>query len=194
MGQIDKKLKDILQKLMSSNEESMDDGSKLKRIHSVTTQVNIDKEFPLPTLIEVDVRLTLESLCYLINSDEIYQIMKEVSFKTDEYGKLEMFVYNETCNAITQYAENIFLCGVIHSIECFKNDMKPGKLINTIGQMCLFATDYNFAEKAISTSLFGIIPQFTLASDFGSSNDGEILPDDFEIWNYEPKLKYTYGG
>lgn len=112
-----------------------------------------------------------------------------LSVKGDE---LYMTLYQRSQDAIVAGLWNVAQYAALMMMFAHDAGLKPAVFTHFIQDMHVYDRHEEQANELLSRSLFGPVPQVTISSRMEGKGFYDFTPDDFEVWNYEPKEQIKF--
>lgn len=112
-----------------------------------------------------------------------------LSVKGDE---LYMTLYQRSQDAIVAGLWNVAQYAALMMMFAHDAGLKPAIFTHFIQDMHVYDRHEEQANELLCRSLFGPIPQVTISSRMEGKGFYDFTPDDFEVWNYEPKEQIKF--
>lgn len=107
-------------------------------------------------------------------------------------GKLNMTLYQRSCDVVTALLWNTAQYAALQMMFAHDAGLGLGKLTHFIQDAHVYDRHEKQAENLLSRSLFGTIPQVTISERMEGKGFYDFTPEDFEVWNYEPKEQIKF--
>ena len=111
------------------------------------------------------------------------------SVKGDE---LYMTLYQRSQDAIVANQWNVAQYAALMMMFAHDAGLKPAVFTHFIQDMHVYDRHEDQANELLRRSLFGPIPQVGISSRMEGKGFYDFTPDDFEVWNYEPKEQLKF--
>ena len=112
-----------------------------------------------------------------------------LSVKGDE---LYMTLYQRSQDAIVAGLWNVAQYAALMMMFAHDAGLKPAVFTHFIQDMHVYDRHEEQANELLRRSLFGPVPQVTISSRMEGKGFYDFTPDDFEVWNYEPKEQIKF--
>jgi thymidylate synthase len=112
-----------------------------------------------------------------------------LSVKGDE---LYMTLYQRSQDAIVAGLWNVAQYAALMMMFAHDAGLKPAIFTHFIQDMHVYDRHEEQANELLCRSLFGPVPQVTISSRMEGKGFYDFTPDDFEVWNYEPKEQIKF--
>lgn len=112
-----------------------------------------------------------------------------LSVKGDE---LYMTLYQRSQDAIVAGLWNVAQYAALMMMFAHDAGLKPAIFTHFIQDMHVYDRHEEQANELLRRSLFGPVPQVTISSRMEGKGFYDFTPDDFEVWNYEPKEQIKF--
>lgn len=112
-----------------------------------------------------------------------------LSVKGDE---LYMTLYQRSQDAIVAGLWNVAQYAALMMMFAHDAGLKPAVFTHFIQDMHVYDRHEEQANELLRRSLFGPDPQVTISSRMEGKGFYDFTPDDFEVWNYEPKEQIKF--
>lgn len=112
-----------------------------------------------------------------------------LSVKGDE---LYMTLYQRSQDAIVAGLWNVAQYAALMMMFAHNAGLKPAVFTHFIQDMHVYDRHEEQANELLRRSLFGPVPQVTISSRMEGKGFYDFTPDDFEVWNYEPKEQIKF--
>lgn len=112
-----------------------------------------------------------------------------LSVKGDE---LYMTLYQRSQDAIVAGLWNVAQYAALMMMFAHDAGLKPAVFTHFIQDMHVYDRHEEQANELLRRSLFGPVPQVTISSRMEGEGFYDFTPDDFEVWNYEPKEQIKF--
>lgn len=107
-------------------------------------------------------------------------------------GKLNMTLYQRSCDLITAFLWNTAQYAALLMMFAHDAGLKPGVFTHFIQDAHVYDRHEKQMEELLHRSLFGPIPQVTISERMADKGFYDFTPEDFEVWNYEPKEQIKF--
>ena len=121
--------------------------------------------------------------------------LQECAFQINcsvQNGKLYMTLYQRSCDLITAFLWNTAQYAALLMMFAHDAGLKPGVFTHFIQDAHVYDRHEKQMEELLHRSLFGPIPQVTISERMADKGFYDFTPDDFEVWNYEPKEQIKF--
>lgn len=112
-----------------------------------------------------------------------------LSVKGDE---LYMTLYQRSQDFITANLWNVAQYAALMMMFAHDAGLKPAIFTHFIQDCHVYDRHEKQAEELLKRPLFGPIPQVTISSRMEEKGFYDFIPDDFEVWNYEPQPQIKF--
>lgn len=112
-----------------------------------------------------------------------------LSVKGDE---LYMTLYQRSQDAVVAGLWNVAQYAALMMMFAHDAGLKPAVFTHFIQDMHVYDRHEEQANELLRRSLFGPVPQVTISSRMEGKGFYDFTPDDFEVWNYEPKEQIKF--
>lgn len=112
-----------------------------------------------------------------------------LSVKGDE---LYMTLYQRSQDAIVAGLWNVAQYAALMMMFAHDAGLKPAVFTHFIQDMHVYDRHEEQANELLRRSLFGPVPQVTISSRMEGKGFYDFTPDDFKVWNYEPKEQIKF--
>lgn len=112
-----------------------------------------------------------------------------LSVKEDE---LYMTLYQRSQDAVVAGLWNVAQYAALMMMFAHDAGLKPAVFTHFIQDMHVYDRHEEQANELLRRSLFGPVPQVTISSRMDGKGFYDFTPDDFEVWNYEPKEQIKF--
>ena len=112
-----------------------------------------------------------------------------LSVKEDE---LYMTLYQRSQDAVVAGLWNVAQYAALMMMFAHDAGLKPAVFTHFIQDMHVYDRHEEQANELLRRSLFGPVPQVTISSRMEGKGFYDFTPDDFEVWNYEPKEQIKF--
>lgn len=112
-----------------------------------------------------------------------------LSVKEDE---LYMTLYQRSQDAVVAGLWNVAQYAALMMMFAHDAGLKPAVFTHFIQDMHVYDRHEEQANKLLRRSLFGPVPQVTISSRMDGKGFYDFTPNDFEVWNYEPKEQIKF--
>lgn len=112
-----------------------------------------------------------------------------LSVKGDE---LYMTLYQRSQDAIVAGLWNVAQYAALMMMFAHDAGLKPAVFTHFIQDMHVYDRHEEQANELLRRSLLGPVPQVTISSRMEGKGFYDFTPDDFEVWNYEPKEQIKF--
>lgn len=112
-----------------------------------------------------------------------------LSVKGDE---LYMTLYQRSQDAIVAGLWNVAQYAALMMMFAHDAGLKPAVFTHFIQDMHVYDRHEEQANELLRRTLFGPVPQVTISSRMEGKGFYDFTPDDFEVWNYEPKEQIKF--
>lgn len=112
-----------------------------------------------------------------------------LSVKEDE---LYMTLYQRSQDAVVAGLWNVAQYAALMMMFAHDAGLKPAVFTHFIQDMHVYDRHEEQANELLRRSLFGPVPQVTISSRMDGKGFYDFTPNDFEVWNYEPKEQIKF--
>lgn len=112
-----------------------------------------------------------------------------LSVKEDE---LYMTLYQRSQDAVVAGLWNVAQYAALMIMFAHDAGLKPAVFTHFIQDMHVYDRHEEQANELLRRSLFGLVPQVTISSRMDGKGFYDFTPNDFEVWNYEPKEQIKF--
>ena len=112
-----------------------------------------------------------------------------LSVKEDE---LYMTLYQRSQDAVVAGLWNVAQYAALMMMFAHDAGLKPAVFTHFIQDMHVYDRHEEQANELLRRSLFGPVPQATISSRMDGKGFYDFTPNDFEVWNYEPKEQIKF--
>jgi thymidylate synthase len=112
-----------------------------------------------------------------------------LSVKEDE---LYMTIYQRSQDAVVAGLWNVAQYAALMMMFAHDAGLKPAVFTHFIQDMHVYDRHEEQANELLRRSLFGPVPQVTISSRMDGKGFYDFTPNDFEVWNYEPKEQIKF--
>lgn len=112
-----------------------------------------------------------------------------LSVKEDE---LYMTLYQRSQDAVVAGLWNVAQYAALMMMFAHDAGLKPAVFTHFIQDMHVYDRHEEQANELLRRSLFGPAPQVTISSRMDGKGFYDFTPNDFEVWNYEPKEQIKF--
>lgn len=112
-----------------------------------------------------------------------------LSVKEDE---LYMTLYQRSLDAVVAGLWNVAQYAALMMMFAHDAGLKPAVFTHFIQDMHVYDRHEEQANELLRRSLFGPVPQVTISSRMDGKGFYDFTPNDFEVWNYEPKEQIKF--
>lgn len=112
-----------------------------------------------------------------------------LSVKEDE---LYMTLYQRSQDAVVAGLWNVVQYAALMMMFAHDAGLKPAVFTHFIQDMHVYDRHEEQANELLRRSLFGPVPQVTISSRMDGKGFYDFTPNDFEVWNYEPKEQIKF--
>lgn len=112
-----------------------------------------------------------------------------LSVKGDE---LYMTLYQRSQDAIVASLWNVAQYAALMMMFAHDAGLNPAVFTHFIQDMHVYDRHEEQANELLRRPLFGPVPQVTISSRMEGKGFYDFTPDDFEVWNYEPKEQIKF--
>lgn len=112
-----------------------------------------------------------------------------LSVKEDE---LYMTLYQRSQDAVVAGLWNVAQYAALMMMFAHDAGLKPAVFTHFIQDMHVYDRHEEQANELLRRSLFGPVPQVTISSRMEGKGFYDFTPNDFEVWNYEPKEQIKF--
>lgn len=112
-----------------------------------------------------------------------------LSVKEDE---LYMTLYQRSQDAVVAGLWNVAQYAALMMMFAHDAGLKPAVFTHFIQDMHVYDRHEEQANELLHRSLFGPVPQVTILSRMDGKGFYDFTPNDFEVWNYEPKEQIKF--
>lgn len=112
-----------------------------------------------------------------------------LSVKEDE---LYMTLYQRSQDAVVAGLWNVAQYAALMMMFAHDAGLKPAVFTHSIQDMHVYDRHEEQANELLRRSLFGPVPQVTISSRMDGKGFYDFTPNDFEVWNYEPKEQIKF--
>lgn len=112
-----------------------------------------------------------------------------LSVKEDE---LYMTLYQRSQDAVVAGLWNVAQYAALMMMFAHDAGLKPAVFTHFIQDMHVYDRHEEQANELFRRSLFGPVPQVTISSRMDGKGFYDFTPNDFEVWNYEPKEQIKF--
>lgn len=112
-----------------------------------------------------------------------------LSVKEDE---LYMTLYQRSQDAVVAGLWNVAQYAALMMMFAHDAGLKPAVFTHFIQDMHVYDRHGEQANELLRRSLFGPVPQVTISSRMDGKGFYDFTPNDFEVWNYEPKEQIKF--
>ena len=112
-----------------------------------------------------------------------------LSVKEDE---LYMTLYQRSQDAVVAGLWNVAQYAALMMMFAHDAGLKPAVFTHFIQDMHVYDRHEEQANELLHRSLFGPVPQVTISSRMDGKGFYDFTPNDFEVWNYEPKEQIKF--
>ena len=112
-----------------------------------------------------------------------------LSVKEDE---LYMTLYQRSQDAVVAGLWNVAQYAALMMMFAHDAGLKPAVFTHFIQDMHVYDRHEEQANEPLRRSLFGPVPQVTISSRMDGKGFYDFTPNDFEVWNYEPKEQIKF--
>ena len=112
-----------------------------------------------------------------------------LSVKEDE---LYMTLYQRSQDAVVAGLWNVAQYAALMMMFAHDAGLKPAVFTHFIQDMHVYDRHEEQANELLRRSLFGPVPQVTISSRMDGKGFYYFTPNDFEVWNYEPKEQIKF--
>ena len=112
-----------------------------------------------------------------------------LSVKEDE---LYMTLYQRSHDAVVAGLWNVAQYAALMMMFAHDAGLKPAVFTHFIQDMHVYDRHEEQANELLRRSLFGPVPQVTISSRMDGKGFYDFTPNDFEVWNYEPKEQIKF--
>lgn len=112
-----------------------------------------------------------------------------LSVKEDE---LYMTLYQRSQDAVVAGLWNVAQYAALMMMLAHDAGLRPGVFTHFIQDMHVYDRHEEQANELLRRSLFGPVPQVTISSRMDGKGFYDFTPNDFEVWNYEPKEQIKF--
>lgn len=112
-----------------------------------------------------------------------------LSVKEDE---LYMTLYQRSQDAVVAGLWNVTQYAALMMMFAHDAGLKPAVFTHFIQDMHVYDRHEEQANELLRRSLFGPVPQVTISSRMDGKGFYDFTPNDFEVWNYEPKEQIKF--
>ena len=103
-----------------------------------------------------------------------------------------MTLYQRSQDAIVAGLWNVAQYAALMMMFAHDAGLKPAVFTHFIQDMHVYDRHEEQANELLRRSLFGPVPQVTISSRMEGKGFYDFTPDDFEVWNYEPKEQIKF--
>lgn len=112
-----------------------------------------------------------------------------LSVKEDE---LYMTLYQRSQDAVVAGLWNVAQYAALMMMFAHDAGLKPAVFTHFIQDMHVYDRHEEQANELLRRSLFGPVPQVTISSRMDGKGFYDFTPNDFEVWDYEPKEQIKF--
>lgn len=112
-----------------------------------------------------------------------------LSVKEDE---LYMTLYQRSQDAVVAGLWNVAQYAALMMMFAHDAGLKPAVFTHFIQDMHVYDRHEEQANELLRRSLLGPVPQVTISSRMDGKGFYDFTPNDFEVWNYEPKEQIKF--
>lgn len=112
-----------------------------------------------------------------------------LSVKEDE---LYMTLYQRSQDAVVAGLWNVAQYAALMMMFAHDAGLKPAVFTHFIQDIHVYDRHEEQANELLRRSLFGPVPQVTISSRMDGKGFYDFTPNDFEVWNYEPKEQIKF--
>lgn len=112
-----------------------------------------------------------------------------LSVKEDE---LYMTLYQRSQDAVVAGLWNVAQYAALMMMFAHDAGLKPAVFTHFIQDMHVYDRHEEQANELLRRPLFGPVPQVTISSRMDGKGFYDFTPNDFEVWNYEPKEQIKF--
>lgn len=112
-----------------------------------------------------------------------------LSVKEDE---LYMTLYQRSQDTVVAGLWNVAQYAALMMMFAHDAGLKPAVFTHFIQDMHVYDRHEEQANELLRRSLFGPVPQVTISSRMDGKGFYDFTPNDFEVWNYEPKEQIKF--
>lgn len=112
-----------------------------------------------------------------------------LSVKEDE---LYMTLYQRSQDAVVAGLWNVAQYAALMMMFAHDAGLKPAVFTHFIQDMHVYDRHEEQANELLRRSLFGPVPQVTISSRMDGKGFYDFTPNDFKVWNYEPKEQIKF--
>lgn len=112
-----------------------------------------------------------------------------LSVKEDD---LYMTLYQRSQDAVVAGLWNVAQYAALMMMFAHDAGLKPAVFTHFIQDMHVYDRHEEQANELLRRSLFGPVPQVTISSRMDGKGFYDFTPNDFEVWNYEPKEQIKF--
>lgn len=112
-----------------------------------------------------------------------------LSVKEDE---LYMTLYQRSQDAVVAGLWGVAQYAALMMMFAHDAGLKPAVFTHFIQDMHVYDRHEEQANELLRRSLFGPVPQVTISSRMDGKGFYDFTPNDFEVWNYEPKEQIKF--
>lgn len=112
-----------------------------------------------------------------------------LSVKEDE---LYMTLYQRSQDAVVAGLWNVAQYAALMMMFAHDAGLKPAVFTHFIQDMHVYDRHEEQANELLRRSLFGPVPQVTISPRMDGKGFYDFTPNDFEVWNYEPKEQIKF--
>lgn len=112
-----------------------------------------------------------------------------LSVKEDE---LYMTLYQRSQDAVVAGLWNVAQYAALMMMFAHDAGLKPAVFTHFTQDMHVYDRHEEQANELLRRSLFGPVPQVTISSRMDGKGFYDFTPNDFEVWNYEPKEQIKF--
>lgn len=112
-----------------------------------------------------------------------------LSVKEDE---LYMTLYQRSQDAVVAGLWNVAQYAALMMMFAHDAGLKPAVFTHFIQDMHVYDRHEEQANELLRRSLFGPVPQVTISSRMDGKGFYDFTPNDFGVWNYEPKEQIKF--